>query len=112
MTDDELDWIRAEPPEPKDPTTCHHYKDGLCREPQLSGPDNKCSGGDCMYLQTTKEYVTHLEQSLMYLQTELAAFRGNKSVQAMFTCNNCVRKHDCRSVWDSYNTDGDCLEDK
>ena len=28
------------------------------------------------------------------------------------TCANCDAKDDCRSAWDAYNTQGDCLEMK
>lgn len=29
-----------------------------------------------------------------------------------FTCHKCSLKDTCRSAWDYYNTNGDCLEDK
>lgn len=29
-----------------------------------------------------------------------------------FTCDNCFDRTTCSSVFDGYNTDGDCLEEK
>ena len=29
-----------------------------------------------------------------------------------FTCDTCLGRVNCRSVYDIYNTNGDCLEDK
>lgn len=29
-----------------------------------------------------------------------------------FTCDTCLGRVNCRSVYDLYNTNGDCLEDK
>lgn len=28
------------------------------------------------------------------------------------TCHNCANRETCRSAWDLYNTNDDCLEDK
>jgi hypothetical protein len=56
--------------------------------------------------------VDGLLQSIGYLNTELAAHKGDEAARAQFTCNDCPRNKDCLSRWDSYNTDGDCLEDK
>jgi hypothetical protein len=50
------------------------------------------------------------QQSLMYMSQELAAFRGKG--REFFTCHDCPDNETCPSRWDSYNTDGDCLEDK
>ena len=29
-----------------------------------------------------------------------------------FTCHDCPEKEDCSSSYDTYNIDGDCLEDR
>ena len=29
-----------------------------------------------------------------------------------FTCHDCPEKEECSSSYDTYNTDGDCLEEK
>jgi hypothetical protein len=30
----------------------------------------------------------------------------------VFTCDTCAQRFTCRSSFDPYNTDGDCLEEK
>lgn len=37
---------------------------------------------------------------------------GRLPVAADFTCGTCPAAPDCRSAFDGYNTDGDCLEEK
>ena len=37
---------------------------------------------------------------------------GKPSKAQDFTCYQCNDSHNCRSAWDWYNTNGDCLESK
>lgn len=38
--------------------------------------------------------------------------RKGERVEDIMTCDTCQDRNTCRSRYDTYNTDGDCLEDK
>jgi len=40
------------------------------------------------------------------------AIKSGQKLEDIITCDKCTDKNTCPSVYDIYNTDGDCLEGK
>jgi hypothetical protein len=62
--------------------------------------------------QHTAEHLRVARDAMVRMIYKLHIAKKTEPLSEVITCDRCPKKASCVSVFDIYNTDGDCLEDK